>query len=96
MKGALEAFLTEKPTAHWLDLFNRTGIPSAPINDVAQAINDPQVQHRQIVLPVDDESVAPLAVAGSPIKFSAFPQATRRPRAPELDEDRARILADFP
>ncbi|WP_374385316.1 CaiB/BaiF CoA transferase family protein [Dongia sp.] len=96
LKTALEAFLTGKTTDHWLDLFNRTGIPSAPINDVAQAIHDPQVQHRQIVLPVDDDSVAPLAVAGSPIKFSGFPQATSRPRAPELDEDRARILADFP
>ncbi len=96
LKAALEAFLTEKPTAYWLDLFNRTGIPSAPINDVAEAIHDPQVQHRQVVLPVADESVAPLAVAGSPIKFSAFAPATSRPRAPDLDQDRARILADFP
>jgi CoA:oxalate CoA-transferase len=77
-------------------LFNRTGIPSAPINDVGQAINDPQVQHRQIVLPVDDASVAPLSVAGSPIKFSGFATPAVRPAAPALDQDRARILADFP
>jgi CoA:oxalate CoA-transferase len=96
LKEALESFLTGKTTAHWLDLFNRTGIPSAPINDVAQAIHDPQVQHRQVVLPVADESVAPLCVAGSPIKFSGFPAATGRPAAPDLDQDRARILADFP
>ena len=96
LKEALETFLTGKPSAHWLELFNRTGIPSAPINDVEQAINDPQVRHRKVVLPVADESVAPLEVAGSPIKFSAFAPATSRPRAPELDEDRARILADFP
>lgn len=96
LKAALETFLTEKPSAHWLELFNRTGIPSAPINDVAQAIHDPQVQHRRVVLPVADERVAPLAVAGSPIKFSGFPTPETRPAAPELDQDRARILADFP
>lgn len=96
LKDVLDSVLLHHPSAHWLELFNRTGIPSAPINDVAQAIHDPQVQHRNIVLPVDDTSVAPLAVAGSPIKFSSFPSPTTRPAAPELDQDRARILADFP
>lgn len=96
LKETLEAFLTDDTTAHWLDLFNRAGVPSAPINDVGEAINDPQVRHRKIVLPVDDPSVSPLAVAGSPIKFSGFPTPEKRPPAPELDQDRARILADFP
>lgn len=96
LKETLEAFLTENTTAYWLERFNRTGIPSAPINDIGHAINDPQVQHRQIVLPVDDASVAPLAVAGSPIKFSGFATPAKRAAAPALDQDRARILADFP
>jgi len=96
LKETLEVFLTQHTTAYWLELFNRTGIPSAPINDVGQAIHDPQVRHRQIVLPVDDPSVAPLAVAGSPIKFSGFATPSARPAAPALDQDRVRILADFP
>jgi len=96
LKETMEVFLTENTTAYWLELFNRMGIPSAPINNVEQAINDPQVQHRQIVLPVDDPTVAPLSVAGSPIKFSGFATPTCRPAAPGLDQDRARILADFP
>jgi CoA:oxalate CoA-transferase len=96
LKAAMEAFLKSETRQHWLDLLGKAGIPSAPINNVEQAINDPQVRHRKIVLPLDDTSVAPLAVAGSPIKFSAYPAPEKRPRAPELDEDRARILADFP
>ncbi|MBK8158283.1 MAG: CoA transferase [Rhodospirillaceae bacterium] len=96
LKEMLESFLTQNTTDYWLELFNRTGIPSAPINNVEQAIHDPQVQHRQIVLPIDDPSVAPLEVAGSPIKFSGFATPAMRPAAPELDQDRARILADFP
>lgn len=96
LKQELEAFLVKDSMAHWLELLGKAGIPSAPINDVDQAIHDPQVQHRKIVLPVDDPSVAPLQVAGSPIKFSGFPDPEKRPAAPELDADRARILADFP
>ena len=96
LKSSMEAFLVAKPRAYWLDFLGKAGIPSAPINDVEQAIHDPQVQHRKVVLPIDDESVAPLAVAGSPIKFSGFATPEKRPRAPDLDEDRARLLAEFP
>jgi CoA:oxalate CoA-transferase len=96
LKAELEDMLVHHPTQHWLDLLLPAGIPCAPINNVEQAVHDPQVQARKMVLPVDDPSVAPLMVAGLPIKMSAYPDAEKRPAAPELDGDRARILADFP
>jgi CoA:oxalate CoA-transferase len=96
LKATLEDTLQHHPTQYWLDLLLPAGIPCAPINDVGQAIHDPQVQARNMVLPIDDPSVAPLMVAGMPIKMSAYPDAHSRDAAPELDADRARILADFP
>ncbi|MES1150961.1 MAG: CoA transferase [Dongia sp.] len=96
LKATLEDLLRHHPTQHWLDLLLPAGIPCSPINDVGQAVHDPQVQARQMVLPVDDPSVAPLMVAGMPIKMSAYPDAEKRDAAPGLDADRARILADFP
>jgi CoA:oxalate CoA-transferase len=96
LKATLEDVLLHHPTQHWLDLLLPAGIPCAPINDIGQAVHDPQIQSRHMVLPVDDASVAPLMVAGMPIKMSAYADAERRPAAPELDGDRARILADFP
>jgi CoA:oxalate CoA-transferase len=96
LKATLEDLLVHYPTQHWLDLLLPAGIPCAPINDVGQAVHDPQIQARHMVLPVDDPSVAPLMVAGLPIKMSAFADAERRPAAPDLDADRASILADFP
>lgn len=96
LKAVLEGILTQQPTKHWLDLLMAAGIPCAPINDVADAMNDPQVRARNMVLPVDDPSVAPLMVAGTPIKMSAYPEPRSRAAAPELDQDRARILREFP
>ncbi|HVO03256.1 MAG TPA: CoA transferase [Candidatus Cybelea sp.] len=96
LKATLEDMLRHHPTQHWLDLLLPAGIPCAPINNVGQAVHDPQVQSRHMVLPVDDPSVAPLMVAGMPIKMSAYADAERRPAAPLLDADRARILAEFP
>jgi CoA:oxalate CoA-transferase len=95
LKEKLEDFLRAHGTDYWLDRLLAAGIPCAPINDVGQAINDPQVQHRKIVLPIDDPSVSTLSVAGSPIKFSGFTTPDKRPPAPELDQDRQRLLAEF-
>jgi CoA:oxalate CoA-transferase len=96
LKALLEEILVWQPTKHWLDLLMQAGIPCAPINDVGETMNDPQVISRNMVLPVDDPSIQPLMVAGMPIKMSAYPEPASRKAAPELDQDRARILADFP
>jgi CoA:oxalate CoA-transferase len=43
-----------------------------------------------------DEALPGIKLAGLPIKMSAYADAASRPAAPDLDADRARILADFP
>ena len=48
-----------------------------------------------MIVDIDDPRVQPLRVAGNPVKLSAFPELTRRPAAPDLDADRARLLAEL-
>ncbi len=96
LKDTLEAILASHSTAYWLELLQDANIPCAPINDVGQAANDPQVLFRNMVLPLDDPHAPHLKVAGLPIKMSAYPDAESRPAASELDADRARILVEFP
>ena len=43
-------------------------MPAGPINTVEQALNDPQVQARGMVLPVNDKR--PIAGLRTPIQFS--------------------------
>ena len=70
-------------------------MPCGPINDVAQALADPQIQARNMVVSVDDPDVGVLRMAGNPIKLSdADDPRTRRP-APALDADRQRILGEL-
>jgi CoA:oxalate CoA-transferase len=49
-----------------------------------------------MVVPIEDEDLPNIRIAGLPIKMSAYPDRDRRGPAPDLDADRARILADFP
>src|SRR5262249_50158844 len=74
----LERALATRGTADWLVMREDAGIPCGPVNDVAQVLGDRHVQARHMVVDIDDERVAPLRVAGNPIKLSAFPELTVR------------------
>lgn len=95
LKETLDTVLAAHSAEYWLALLQKADIPCAPINDIAQAANDPQVLSRNMILPLDDPLAPHLKVAGLPIKMSAYAEATSRPPAPTLDADRARLLAEF-
>ncbi len=96
LKETLEQILRPHDVEHWLTVLSAAGIPCAPINDIAHVCADPQVTARNMIVPIDDERLPGIRVAGLPIKMSAYPDRDRRSAAPDLDADRARILADFP
>ncbi|WP_119303401.1 CaiB/BaiF CoA transferase family protein [Dongia deserti] len=96
LKETIEEILRPHDVEHWLSVLSDAGIPCAPINDVAHVCADPQVAARNMIVPLEDESLAGIRIAGLPIKMSAYPDRDRRSAAPDLDADRARILADFP
>jgi CoA:oxalate CoA-transferase len=96
LKVALEGILLHQTTDHWLGVLGKAGIPCAPINDVAHACADPQIVARNMIVPIEDEALPGIKLAGLPIKMSAYPDTHSRPAAPDLDGQRARILADFP
>ena len=95
LKLEIEAGLSTHDTAHWLTIFTGEGIPCGPYNDVAQALAEPQVKARNMVIAVDDPATGVLHLAGNPIKTSAFPDPTTRPAAPDLNADGARIRQEL-
>jgi CoA:oxalate CoA-transferase len=95
LKAALEAALAARPAAEWLAVLEKAGIPCAPIQDVEQVLNDPQVAARNMVVSVEGDGGTALRVAGNPIKLSAFEDPRRRGPVPELDADRERITDEL-
>lgn len=53
-----------------LGRFHKHGIPSAPVNSVAEALADPQVVHRQMVREVPHTLGGAIRMLGNPIRFS--------------------------
>ncbi len=95
LKAAIEVALTKDNCAAWLAQLDAAGVPCGPLNNVEQALNDPQVRSRNMVVSVQDEVVGELKMAGNPMKLSGFPDPATRGRAPDLDADRQHILAEL-
>jgi len=92
---ALEERLRTAPARHWLERLEAEGIPCGPIHDVAQALDDPQVRSRNMVVTAEDGPAGRLRMAGNPVKLSAHPDPDERGPVPELDGHRRRILAEL-
>ncbi len=84
LQAALEEVLASATVDAWLARLEAADIPCGPINDVAQVLADPQVRARNMVVTVDDDRLDGFAVAGNPIKLSAFADPARRGPVPDL------------
>lgn len=62
-----------KPAAHWLAVLEEKGVPCGPVNDMLQALADPQTAAREMVVEVDHATLGPVKTVGLPVKFSATP-----------------------
>jgi CoA:oxalate CoA-transferase len=91
----LETALLAAPVSHWLRVLEAAGVPCGPLNDVAQALANPQVRARNMVIETAFPDGTPLMAAGNPVKLSRHADVAVRPRAPELDGDRAAILREL-
>jgi formyl-CoA transferase len=86
LKAAIEAHLTGNATQHWLEKMLARGIPCGPINTIDEALADPQVKARGLVVRVGNRDFV-----GSPIKMSRTPPAVRRGPA-EIGEHSREVL----
>jgi len=84
------AFLSHS-AAEWVQRFNAASIPAALVKSVPEALADPQVVHRQMVVTLEDGKGSRLSVPGNPIKFE---KSARKEHAfpPRLGEDGKDVL----
>ncbi|MBN3854758.1 CoA transferase [Paraburkholderia sp. Ac-20340] len=81
-------------TAYWLDRLNAARIPCGPVNNFAQALQDPQVLAREMVVEVTLPQGERLRMPGNPIKLSgAAPRAYGTP--PQVGEQTTEVLSGW-
>lgn len=68
--GKLAEVFATNTQAHWLGLLEQQRIPCAPINNFGQALSDPQVLHRKMVVEYAHPNGQKTRAPGNPLKFS--------------------------
>lgn len=92
----IDALISEKlrtrNTEDWLAALRAARIPCGPVNDVRQALDDPQVRAREMVVDVALKSGETLRMPGNPIKFAGEPPR-RYSCPPALGEHTREVLS---
>jgi formyl-CoA transferase/CoA:oxalate CoA-transferase len=89
----LAAIFATKPTAAWMDLLDRAGVPNGPILSIADVFAHPQVRHRRMVVEMDHPTAGRIKQTGVPVKFSDTPGRVRTP-PPTLGQHTHAILKE--
>jgi crotonobetainyl-CoA:carnitine CoA-transferase CaiB-like acyl-CoA transferase len=90
----LEAKLTEKSTAHWVEVLNAKGIPSGDVLSLEAALTSAQARHRQVIAEVETPGVGVVKIFNLPAKFSRAPAEIEMP-PPRLSEHSQEILGEL-
>ncbi|HJP13753.1 MAG: CoA transferase [Nitrospinota bacterium] len=88
----LSAEIEKKTTSEWAVLL-QGHVPFAPVNTVAEALEDPQVLAREMIVEVEHPVAGTIREVGCPIKFPGA--EVRAERAPYMGEHTAEVLAEL-
>ena len=87
----LQNIFKQEPAAKWLEKFAAAEIPAAPINTVAEAIEDRQTYARGLIVQLEHPAIGTAKSIANPIRFSNTPVSYRLP-PPLLGEHTREIL----
>jgi crotonobetainyl-CoA:carnitine CoA-transferase CaiB-like acyl-CoA transferase len=94
LEALLSAHFRTKPAQHWLSALEEAGVPCGPVNNMLQALADPQTIAREMVVEVEHSSLGKVKTMGLPIKFSATPGGVRS-GAPLYGEHSDAVLSAY-
>ena len=95
LKVIIENKLSSKITTDWVSQMEKERIPCGPIYNIKEAVENPQVQSRNMIVKAYHKVIGDLKLAGNPIKMSSYKDETTRGDIPDLDEHREKILKEF-
>jgi CoA:oxalate CoA-transferase len=95
LKIIIEDKLSSKITADWVSLMEKERIPCGPIYNIKEAVENPQVESRNMIVKAYHKVIGDFKLAGNPIKMSNYKDETTRGDIPDLDEHREKILKEF-
>ena len=95
LKVILENKLSERKTSEWVKDMEKEKIPCGPIHNIKEAVENPQIESRNMIVKAYHKVIGDFKLAGNPIKMSSYNDEKTRGDIPDLDEHREKILKEF-
>ena len=95
LKKIIEEKLSLKKTDEWVKEMEQLKIPCGPIFNIKQAVENPQIQERNMIISSFHKKIGEFKSAGNPIKMSTYKDEKTRGDIPDLDEHREKIIKEF-
>lgn len=89
----ISARMQQDTTGYWLDRLEAFDVPSAPILDVAQSLDQPHVADNALIEKVSHPQTGEMRLVRGPIRFDGMGPANARPPS-LLGEDTAAVLSE--
>ena len=87
----LEQIFVEHQAEYWLKRLRAADIPCGPINEVDEALNDPQIQARGMIVELPHPAAGRVRSLGNPVHLSDTPVCYRLP-PPTLGQHTVEVL----
>jgi crotonobetainyl-CoA:carnitine CoA-transferase CaiB-like acyl-CoA transferase len=94
LAAELEAVFRTGPSADWVELLVGAGLPAGRVLTLPEVFADPQVQHNEMVVEIDDLVAEPVRTTGTPLRVDSAPARAVLP-PPKLGEHTAEVLAEI-
>jgi formyl-CoA transferase len=90
----LNAALSKRRSAEWVELLNAAGVPCGPIYAMDEVFADPQVKHLGATASVEHPTLGTLNILNQPIRLSRTPAAVVTP-TPERGDHTDEVLGEL-
>jgi formyl-CoA transferase len=94
LNQAISDITRRKPSAAWIDILNRAGVPCGPIYRIDEVFADPQVRHLGMAAKVRSHKLGDVEVVDQPIALSRTPSQIRS-ATPEKGEHTGEVLREL-
>jgi len=95
LKKIIEDKLVTKNTSLWVQEMEKEKIPCGPIFNIKEAVENPQIESRNMIVKAYHKVIGDFKLAGNPIKMSTYKDEKTRGDIPDLDEHREQIIKEF-